>query len=264
MSPAAVPHVTHPGDLSHMPFLFRHRNELVLVFAWSRLTPRRVPHYSRSGTTRVWSLRWRTYDPQTGKLGPLHHVPTGRGANEVSCSVCVSEGHGELHLSFIGTSHHGTGDLEHHLFRMSGPNLNQLGRAVRVAPGFCGFWRPDLTAVGTGEDGRFHLAGSLQGHYVTSFAEIARLSFDPDHPWHLLITGNLPHESQPRTVVYDAQRGVVLGELQTAGSPVYKPALCDGVLVHPQSIDSPLREAWQLTFTSQFGVVPTAVTISPV
>ena len=44
---------------------------------------------------------------------------------------------------------------------MSGPTLDQLSPAVRVGSDcFCGFWRPDLTATASGDDGQFLVGGT--------------------------------------------------------------------------------------------------------
>ncbi len=265
MPSAALEPTIQSTDLSHMPFLFQQGGDLIMVFAWSRFRPRRVPQYSRSGTTRIWRLAWQKYDLRSGAMGLLHRLDTGLEANEVACSPCVDTVEGDITVSFIGTAHHGTGPLEHHLFRMRGPSLDQLQPAVAVSsvPCFCGFSRPDLTATGSGADGYFRLEGAVQARFSTSFTEIARLSYDPNHPWQLLITGTLPNETQARTIIYHAKHAVVLGELQVAGAPTYKPALCDGVLAQPLPVQSRFRESWRVAFTRHYSVSPTPIRVEP-
>lgn len=251
-------------DLSHMPFLSKNGNQLDLVFAWSTVSYPRVPVYSPSGVTRAWKLARGTFNTGTQAVTSLDLLDTGLECNELACSPCVSRSNGNVSLSFIGTARHGTGTLEHHLFLMSGPSLDRLGRAARVSNGrcYCGFWRSDLIATATGLDGQFQLQGQVQGNYSTSFKQLDRLSFDPDQPWHLLITGSLIENQLSRTIVYDAKQDVVLGELQLSGAPTYKPALSGGLLAYPTPVDRPIREGWRLAFATSYGLIPTHVTVT--
>jgi len=231
---------------------------------------RRVPQYSMSGTTRVWRLAWSEYDPYAAQWGIVHPLRTGLAANEVECSPCVSIHAGQVHVSFIGTAGHGTGRLEHHLLRMSGPGLDQLAPAIYVSAEECfsGFWRPDQTALSSGRDGTIRLRGTIDASLESDFEEIARISFTDDDHQRLLITGVLPGEiesfagqPQPHTVVYDVVRDVVVGELLVGGVPAYKPSLSGGKVAHVEPHPSPRRESWKVSFDNRPTIVPTGIVV---
>lgn len=268
----ALSSVWREQQLTHMPFLYRDGDLFILLFGRSLFASRRVPQYSRSGTTRIWRLAWVSGDPHSGRWGAVKSFHTGLPLNEVECCPCLSHEGSQVHVSFIGTLRHGTGDLEYRLFRMSGPSLDRLAPAEVVSDEECfsGFWRADLSAIANGRDSRIRLRGSIEAALNTGFARVERLSFDPENPQRLLITGTMPGEAgqlnglpQPRTVAYDAAHDAVLGEFVVAGSPTYKPAVAGTWAAHvrPNPMCQ-LRESWTIELDNRFSLIPTTIPVS--
>lgn len=257
-------------DFSHMPFLSRIGGRSVLVFSRSGVRPRRVPRYHGRDARRVWRLYHVELEQEEPDLNEARPIPTGSEPNEVECSPCVCERGGEVHLSFIGTRGHGWAPVQHRLYRMSGPSLGDLGRPQLVVkrPCYCGFWRPDLMATGSGKDGRIRvLHGDKKLRLVTDFRELGRVSFCAGEPLRLLITGVLRGEmssvgGEPvhRTIVYDLAARKVLGEVRVQGKPVYKPAICDGAIAFARQTWEG-GEGWKLTFGREFELVDTPIRV---
>lgn len=245
--------------LTHMPFLYRHENQLELVCCISDETSRRVPQYSRAGTTRVWKLYWMPFRDGIGILAEAQRIQTGLGENEIECSPCVSRDGGQLYLSFIATARHGTGPLTHYLYRANGSDLDQLSRPVRIGtePCYAGFSRPDLTAMASGNDGLIRFDGNTRFRLDTDFDQISRISFCFDQPSRLLVTGISKSDRQlsgpsalHSTVVYDLEQRRVVGELELDGRPLYKPTLCTGVVAYAGE-RAHVREGWNLRSTTR-------------
>lgn len=259
-----------PETLSHMPFIARQNEKLTIIYCRSDKIAHRVPQYSRSGTGRVWKLHWVEMDEKSGVTTAPVQVATGLALNEVECSPCLVTEQGQLHLSFIGTSHHGTGPLEHHLYSMAGPSMSALSPPVRVLqePCFTGFHRPGLTASASGQDGKFQLIGVWPEAFETSFAQIVRISCCNDCPHHLIITGFMPEDMEldrthriGRTILFDLKSRTVVGEIQLGGQPVYKASLFENSLAYvdrtPDLFQQPdfLKEKNQICFSESPSLV---------
>lgn len=258
---------SEPNRLTHMPFLFRQQNQLKLVYCASDEMPRRVPQYSRAGTTRIWKMYWMPFRDGVGILAEAKRIHTGLGENEVECSPCVSRGGGRLYLSFIASARHGTGPLEHYLYRASGPDLDNLARPMRIGdePCFAGFSRPDLTVTASGKDGLIRFDGASRFRLDTDFDEMSRISFCFDQPSRLLITGVSKSDRQRSgtiashgTIVYDLDERRVLGQLELDGKPLYKPTICTGVMTYSGE-HAQVREGWRLRSTDRFAMKSTAM-----
>jgi len=249
-----------------MPFLFRHRNELILVHCASDPAPRAAiqPLGDHPRVKNVLDAVPRRSRDGVGILSEAKRINTGLGENEVECSPCVSRGRGRLYLSFIATARHGTGPLVHYLYRASGPDLDNLIRPVRVGsePCFAGFSRPDLTVTATGNDGLIRFDGKARFRLDTGFDRIARISFCLDQLSRLLITGITKSDRQRfgpgaphRTIVYDIDQRRVIGQLELDGEPLYKPSICTGVMAYSGEHDQ-VREGWRLHSTDRFATKP--------
>ena len=198
--PVSSPHRPHrltDRSLSHMPFIARTGGRLLVLFSRTQEVDHRVPRYGRTRTGRVWKLHYTELIeamPAGAELqtSAATRLETGLDANEVECSPCLWLAEEKVHLSFIGTSGHGTGPLRHRLYKMSGRDLNSLGPAETVSEQecFCGFWHPGMTVIGDGS-GLLQLtvADGLPRELDTGFARIARVSYCADSPSLLLVTG---------------------------------------------------------------------------
>ena len=249
-------------QLSHMPFLARRGNRVIVVFGQSHEPGARVPRYGRTRIGRLWKLRRSEVDAdelarQGLDVDQSVPIETGLEPNEVECSPCLSLGEREAHLSFIGTIGHGTGPLRHRLYRMSGPDLDSLRPAELVSDEhcYCGFWRPDLTVTGDGAGViRLLFADGEVREVDTGFARIARVSYRADFPHHLLVTGgdSLGPDARMsqigrggRTLVYDVKDEKVVGEITVDGGPTYKPGLYGALMLLPEEVPHAQR-AWRL------------------
>ncbi|MES2789512.1 MAG: hypothetical protein V4719_07815 [Planctomycetota bacterium] len=240
------------APFAHMPFLARRGDRAIVVFGQSQDSDTRVPGYGRTRIGRLWKLRYSEVSAEQLARKGLdleESVPleTGLERNEVECSPCLFLGKSEAHLSFIGTLGHGTGPLRHRLYRMSGTDLAHLAPAQLVSENhcYCGFWRPDLMATGTG-DGviQLALAGGEERQIDTGFARIARISYRADFLHHLMVTGSdsLEFDAPMRTFVYDMEADYVAGEILADGRPTYKPALYGALLLLPEEVSRPASD----------------------
>lgn len=244
------------GTLSHMPFLARQGNRVVVVFGQSHEPGTRVPRYGRTRIGRLWKLRRTEISAdQLTRAGldvdDSKPIETGLEPNEVECSPCLSIDEKQTRLSFIGTLGHGTGPLRHRLYRMSGANLDTLEPAELVSDEhcYCGFWRPDLTVTGDG-GGLLRLQFSKGESRMldTGFERVARVSYRADLLNHLLVTGNNGPPgtyAHARTLVYDTTAERVIGEIRANGAPTYKPGVYGGLMLLPEELPNADR-GWRL------------------
>ena len=102
---------------------------------------------------------------------------------------------------------------------------------------------------------------------VTGFRELSRISYCSGQPSRLLITGVARDETKKvadepvnRTILYDLAEREVVGEVRIEGQPVYKPALCEGLVAFArQGWEG--GEGWRLDFHRQPELVATPIEV---
>lgn len=257
-------------ELTHMPFLSRNGRKFTLLFARSPMMGRRAPQYSRAGKKRIWRLAWTACNPKIGSYSEVKSLHTGLGRNELECSPCLSYQDGTAHVSFVGSTNHGTGEMKYHLYRMSGPSLDELAPADRVNSEecYCGFWRPDLTAMANYNSNIVHLKGAVNLRLDTDFGVLARISFDSESPERILITGAIAGDPRrfrgrpfPHTIVYDINERRVLGEILHSGNNVYKPSMCGNLLATARPGPDKASESLKVVFSQDFSIAPTTIQV---
>lgn len=193
-----------PGQMTHMPFLAPSRNGQTVLF------------FCQSGDDHIWKLHYLGEDGQPVRLH------TGLGDDVIECAPTAWQDASGWHVSFIAGG--AKDNPRYHLYRMDGPSLASLSQPVPMQNARTGFVHRDRIAWGERQD-LIHVrepAGDqdieLPGAYIY------RVSYRPDEPERLLISGQWIGEEEVFSIEYDLASGEQ-SEITCDGKPAYKCAM---------------------------------------
>lgn len=194
----------HDPAMSHMPFLAPGPDGKAVLI------------YCRAGDDHLWKLHYLDAE------GVPRRIATGLPNEAIECSPTAWHDERGWHVSLVAGG--ARRDPRFRLYRLDGPSLDELFGPVALQPAASGFVHRDRLVVGEKQD-RIHVHDAAGDRtFALPGINIYRVSYRPDTPERLLISGQWIGDEEVFCIEYDLASGVE-HMLKCDGRPAYKCAI---------------------------------------